>query len=106
MFTVYSRLNYVILLHILQAIDKPDNCALYATLCCDAIEKTCVHSRRTVRQGLSSAFKIELIQYCKNVLTEGGVLPRVGTSRQPQNPGRSEQMFDIKARDRMQGTCR
>jgi hypothetical protein len=105
MLTVYLRLNYIILPLLLQAIDKPDKCALYATLCCDAIEKAYADWRRTVRQGLWSAFKIELIQSCRNVLTEG-VLPRVETSRQPQDLGRSEQMFDIKARDRTQVTCR
>ncbi|XP_025414585.1 uncharacterized protein LOC112686513 [Sipha flava] len=88
------------------AIDKPDNCALYASLCCHAIKKAFADSRRTVSQGLSNAFKIELIQSCRNVLTEGGVLSRVGTSRQSQDPERSEQMFDIKVRDRTQGTCR
>uniref|UniRef100_A0A2S2QES7 Eukaryotic translation initiation factor 4 gamma 3 n=1 Tax=Sipha flava TaxID=143950 RepID=A0A2S2QES7_9HEMI len=87
------------------AIDNPDNCALYATLCCHVIENTCVDSRRIICQGLSSAFKTELIKSCRVVLTEAGVLLRTRMFRQPQ-ARRSEQRFDVKARDRTHGTCR
>ncbi|XP_025407217.1 uncharacterized protein LOC112681171 [Sipha flava] len=88
------------------AINEPDNCALYATLCCHVIENTCVNSRRIIPQGLLSAFKTELIKSCRVVLTEAGVLLRMRTARQLQDPRRSEQRFDVKARDRTHGTCR
>ncbi|XP_025407910.1 uncharacterized protein LOC112681811 [Sipha flava] len=75
-------------------------------MCCHVIEEACMGSRRFIRQGLSSAFKIKLIRSCKEVLTGAGVLPYIRTALQPQDPRRLEQSFDVNVRDRMHGTCR
>jgi hypothetical protein len=88
-----------------QAIDEPENCALYATLCCHVIEEACMDSRRFIRHGLSSAFKIKQ-KSCKDVSTEAGVLPYMRTARQHQGLRRLKQRLDVKVRDRTHGTCR